>query len=285
MENSIELGAIFYMVVLGIAFAIVFIFGVYTVFYFFFTNLYLTIIPRPLFPHLYTSIRILNVEYQRILEQKSLFYKRLSPKHKKYFEHRVARFLEKYKFETQGDIQITNEIKVIVASCYTKVNFGYRNFLSVAFDRIIILPDAYYSKITKNNHVGHFNPSRRSVVFSWKHFIYSYENKSDNLNLGIHEFTHVLKHESLNSFDISSGFFTKNLADLQDLVYSTRKIERLKAEDYLRKRAFVDNHEFFAVLVEHYFETPHIMLEKYPQLFKKTTAVLNYNKYLYALES
>jgi Mlc titration factor MtfA (ptsG expression regulator) len=50
-----------------------------------------------------------------------------------------------------------------------------------------------------------------------------------------------------------------------------------ETQTYLRDYAFTNTHEFFAVCVEHFFETPLHFYQKYPDLFKDLCNVLNQN--------
>jgi len=243
-----------------------------------------TFFPKPIFIHNFFKAFQLSPLHKRILERDILFYQKLNSRHKKYFEHRVLKFLNKYKIEGRDGLIITEEIKVMIAACYTKLNFGKVDYISNAFDKIILFPKAFLSPYTSQMHVGEFNPSRSLVVLSWHHFKFGYENNTNNLNVGLHEFAHVLKHESLRSFDRTSMRFSRNLKRLKNMIQQTGKMDRLVSENYLRNSAFYDNHEFFAVLVEHYFETPHLMKQKYPLLFRSMTKLLNFDDYLYTFE-
>lgn len=251
---------------------------------FFYNTIIPFIFPKPLFIHKYANVLTLNPLQKRLLEMHVVFYKKLNPKNKIYFEHRMVRFLNYYQFESAHGLKITEEMKILIAASYIQLHFGKKAFLSRAFSKIILYPNTFYFGISNQKFVGAFNPKGNAVLFSWHHFKFGYENNTDNLNVGLHEFAHVLKHESLRSFDTTSNRFSNNLKKLKKMLQKTNKIERLVSENYLRKSAFYDNHEFFAVLVEHNFETPHLMKQKYPLLFRAVTRLLNYDDYLYALE-
>lgn len=234
--------------------------------------------------HFYFRLRTLSPAQKRILETKVLFYIRLNNQHQRFFEHRVATFLKKYRFQGMKNFVVDDEVKILIAACYVKLNFGQREYLSNAFQSIVVYPEEFYSPFTKREHVGEYNPKDEIVVLSWYHFKYGYEIENDNLNVGLHEFAHLLKHESLHSIDTFSNGFVKNLEEQKLMIEETEKMKRLYSENYLRKRAFRDSHEFFAVLIEHFFETPHQMKQLYPRLYLSTIKLLNYNDYLYAFE-
>ena len=63
-----------------------------------------------------TQIQVLHNQFQ--------FYKKLSPKKKIYFEHRVATFIEKYTFHGKEGLQVTDEMKILIAATAVMLTFG-----------------------------------------------------------------------------------------------------------------------------------------------------------------
>ena len=62
----------------------------------------------------------LSSEQIKIIETHSNFYKKLSPKHKISYEHRVAKFLKRYPFIGRENLIITDEIKIAIATTAVK---------------------------------------------------------------------------------------------------------------------------------------------------------------------
>ena len=146
---------------------------------------------KPLYIHLYLKPKKIAPEQEFILRQKFQFYKKLSEKQKTYFHHRIASFKDKYQFIPREDFKVTSEVETLIAATYVMLTFGMRRYLVSAFDKIIIYPEQYLSTQSQEYFKGEFNPRMKAVVFSWKDFIEGYEICNDNLNLGIHEFSHV----------------------------------------------------------------------------------------------
>ena len=122
----------------------------------------------------------------QILNNQFEFYQKLDSKNKRYFEHRVATFIDKYPFYGKEGLIITDEMKVLIAATAIMLTFGMRNYLFNVIDKVIVFPDIYYSSMNDNYHKGEFNPLMSAIVFSWKHFLEGYEISNDNLNLGLH---------------------------------------------------------------------------------------------------
>lgn len=230
---------------------------------------------RPLFVHFCPFPKKISAEALQFLNTQFPFYVRLSDREKVYFEHRVASFLEKYEFVSRDGFVITEEVKVHVVSTLAMLSFGMREYLCDVFERVIIYPSIYFSRITKQYHKGEFNPSTKTVVFSWDDFQKGFDISSDNLNLGIHEFAHVLHHNGMESDDSSAVLFSRMYALINEEVSDSVYREQLIQSNYFRLYAFTNQFEFLAVILEHYFETPLEFEERFPDLFDKVSLMLN----------
>ena len=135
---------------------------------------------------------------RQILSNNCNFYSRLDSSEKERFESRVMLFLKEVTFSSRKML-LNNEIKLTVAGLAVSLTFGLYDWNYPLLKRVIIYPSTYYSKITKNKHKGEYNPSFKLIVFSWKDFKHGIKYESDNLNLGLHEFTHALYFSFLKS--------------------------------------------------------------------------------------
>lgn len=233
---------------------------------------------KPFFIHLYPFLRTLNTEQKRILTQQFKFYNKLSKKHQRYFEHRVASFLSDKDFIGRKDLVITNEIKVLIASTAVMLTFGFRDYYIGLINKIVIYPDAFYSRMNQKFHKGEFNPKLRALVLSWSDFKAGYQLSNDNINLGIHEFVHAIHINSLKERDISSTIFSDSFEELTALLsknQSTR--EDLKRSHYIRTYAFTNQFEFLAVIIESFIETPQEFKSQFPEVYAKVKQMLNFN--------
>ena len=219
---------------------------------------------KPLYIHLYLRPRKISPEQEFILRQKFQFYKQLNVKQKIYFHHRIASFTQKYQFIARKDL-----VNVMLT-------FGMRRYLIDAFDKIIIYPGQYLSTQSQQYYKGEFNPRMKAVVFSWQDFKEGFEIGNDNLNLGIHEFSHVLHFHSMQHQDASSLTFKKYYTQLSKEVNHTPNKQMLIESDYFRIYAYTNRYEFISVIIEHYFETPLEFQTKFPKLFQNVSRMLNH---------
>lgn len=239
--------------------------------------IYLRNYKKPLVVFANVSFFEINNEQRDILVQNFHFYTRLKPKYKRYFEHRVVNFISKYQFVGK-DISVTEEMKITIAGTAIMLTFGMRDYLNPLFKRIIIFPDIYYSGQADNYHKGEFNPRLESIVFSWKHFKEGIEITNDNLNLGLHEFTHAFHIHSLKSDRATAVLFNESLQNLFKVVSNLQIKEQLISSGFLRDYAYENQFEFVAVLLEYFFESPQEFKVKFPSIFLKVKHMINYNE-------
>ncbi|SFA77558.1 hypothetical protein SAMN05660845_0479 [Flavobacterium swingsii] len=230
---------------------------------------------KPFYVHFYPNVKSLSANQFYILKKQFNYYNTLPDNKKKYFEHRVATFIKKYKFIGNEGFVITDEVRILIASTSVMLTFGMRNYLYSNIDKIIVYPKEYYSTIGEVYHKGEFNPRMRAIVFSWHDFKEGFEITNDNLNLGIHEFAHVLHFHGLKSDDASAVIFSRMYNQIQKEVNHPVNREKLINSEYFRIYAYTNQFEFLAVILEYYFESPDLFEQEFPQLYSNVGKMLN----------
>lgn len=205
------------------------------------------------------------------------FYNNLSEKHKGYFQHRVAVFIGKYGIHGREGLVVTDEMKVAIAATWVMLTFGMRSYLPRIFEKIILYPDVYES-VTGNWHKGEFNYHAGVVIFSWKHFAQGLQQGAGNLNLGLHEFAHVLHIYTTDTDEAGpwAAVYARMFNSITDYLNRGQNREALLQMGYLRDYAFTNNHEFIAVMLECFFETPDEFRAKVPELYGMAATMINY---------
>ncbi|HPW97207.1 MAG TPA: zinc-dependent peptidase [Flavobacterium sp.] len=239
-------------------------------------DIWISTFDRPLYVHLYLMPKKISEKERFLLIQNFDFYNKLSEKHKKYFHHRIAVFQKNYQFIARGDFQMNKEAQILISATYVMLTFGMRKFIVDVFDKIIIYPEEYFSTQTEDYHKGEFNPRMKAVAFSWKHFEAGCQISNDNLNLGIHEFSHVIHHHSLRNNDGSSLSFKKHFETIIKEVNHPPNRQRLVDSNYFRIYAYTNQFEFLSVIIEHYFETPQQFKNEFPELYANVSKMLNH---------
>ncbi|MCB0473651.1 MAG: zinc-dependent peptidase, partial [Flavobacteriaceae bacterium] len=199
----------------------------------------------------------------------------LSDTDKRYFEHRVIKFIEHHNFVGREGVEVTARMKLLIASTAIMLTFGMRQYLFLKFRNIIIYPRNYLSTITKKQHKGETNPKYGTIVFSWNDFMEGIKVEDNNLNLGLHELTHAMHFSFLRHKTLTAIVFLDHFRSLLERLKDKRLQRKIVASGYLRTYAYRNQYEFLSVLVEHYFETPKEFQEKLPEIYNKVKVMLN----------
>jgi MtfA peptidase len=102
--------------------------------------LYAFVFRKPIYVHFYLFPKHLTLPQLQILHTEFDFYQKLSLKEKKYFEHRVATFIERYEFHGREGLVVTDQMRVLIAATAIMLTFGMRNYLFTLIDKVIIFP-------------------------------------------------------------------------------------------------------------------------------------------------
>jgi MtfA peptidase len=239
---------------------------------------YITFFNKPLYVHFYIFPKRLKRSQRAILKNEFVFYQKLPAKEKRYFEYRVADFISEYEFIGNEGLVVTDQMRVLIAATSTMLTFGLKNYLYDVFERIIIYPDEYYSRMSDEYHKGEFNPLVGVIAFSWKDFQKGYSINSDNHNLGLHEFAHALNFQAMRSNNTSMTIFSDMFSEIMQDIHHPPNAKRLVESEYFRIYAYTNKFEFLAVVLEHFFETPEQFKKEFPELYHKVELMINFTE-------
>jgi Mlc titration factor MtfA (ptsG expression regulator) len=221
----------------------------------------------------------LNPIYQPYLQKYFPVYNKLNEEERDLFERRVQKFINMKTFVSRGEIkEITPEMKAIIAGTAIQITIGYPDVYFSHFRTIIIYPDKYYSRITKQYHNGEVN-KLGVIVLSWKNFMEGFRDPRDGVNLGYHEMAHALKLEEI--VDNEDYSFTDSFTLREFETEAMKEMKKVKEspanESFLREYAATNLSEFFAVAIENYFERPKELKEYNIKLYKLLSEILNFD--------
>ncbi len=233
---------------------------------------------KPIYVHRYLRLRKLTHKQQSILRKHFGFYNKLSEKQKSYFEHRLVLFIKDKDFIGREGLVITDEVKILASATAIMLTFGFRDFYIGLLEKVIIYPDVFYSRMNKEYHKGEFNPKLHAIVLSWQDFKEGYDNPNDNLNLGIHEFSHAIHLNGLKARDVSSNIFQDGFKELTQILTKNEGLKKkLIDSKYFREYAFTNQYEFLAVAIENFIESPAEFRSQFPKVYDKVKQMLNFN--------
>jgi MtfA peptidase len=221
-----------------------------------------------------TRIMPVPLQFKEILDRYFVYYQRLSLANKAKFERKVTEFVFSKRFIPRNVSEVTTEAKVLIAASAVQLTFGLPNVYLRLFDKILVYPNDYYSSITKRYHKGEVNPRYGIIVLSWQSFIDGYIHPNDSRNLGLHEMAHALRFENL----IRSEDYPPFHADLLERfdAFSTRICNdpSFAEQTFFRPYACTDEHEFFSVAVENFFERSAQFKRELPELYEILSKLL-----------
>lgn len=202
------------------------------------------------------------------------YFHRLKPHHRKEFVKKLERILSTKKFLPAGGLEeLAPEMEVLIGATLTMVTFGWKRLKLAHFHTILIYPNAYFSTVNKVYHRGEVNPKFGLIVVSWRCFAEGLADQNDGINLGIHEVAHALKLANQIDTDGEKEFDPRALEAYRKLVpLEMEKIRRGEASIF-RVSAALNEHEFFAVALETFFERT-LELKSYDPEFYQSLVLL-----------
>ena len=205
-----------------------------------------------------------------IVEAKIPFYQRLTPKQREHFWAQLKIFVAEKHIEGAQGFEVTEEVKVIIAAIAVRMTL----YLGVGmYDRlteIVVYAGDYKHPERKDGIIYGEAHSFGTVVLSWDAVMRGITHAQDGNDTATHEFAHVL--------DVADGVFdgTPVLSSLRHYkpwaeVMSKHYLALVKGKR--DERRVLDTYgatneaEFFAVVSESFFEKPHQLRERLPELY------------------
>ncbi len=201
------------------------------------------------------------------------YYASLNAFWQKVFRERVLYFAKSKEFISGNNFVINNQVRAIVSASAVQLTLGLELWNLNYFDKIIVFPGDFLNKQTGLKLKGETNLGG-FISLSWKSFLQGYKIKNDNLNLGIHEFTHALRFNGIRNFETDyffSNYFSKwyCIGNKEFLNLSENK------PSIFRAYGGSNINEFLSVVVEHFFESPEQFKSELPLLYSATAILLN----------
>lgn len=211
----------------------------------------------------------------RVLSGLDPYYKKLSSAGKKRFVSRLIVVLQQKSIRGRDGETDTLEKRIIVLAALVQLTFGLQKFSIPSYKYIALYPSSFYSEMIQKQVKG-LTTRRGTLALSWLDTIKGIHNPNDNLHLALHEWSHALL---IDHVDDHTNWMYRSLTthvNKAEAYFETLDKDEPRYE-YLRSYAFTNEHEFFAVCVEHFFETPDTFAEQLPELFEIMCSLLNQN--------
>ncbi len=214
----------------------------------------------------------LPARYHNFLNTGFPFYRNLAAIEKRVFGSRVMKLIASKSFQTRENLDLTYEMKLIIAATSVKISFGLKDYYLDTFHTIILYPGEFFSRFSKAMVKGETNGSG-VIVFSWKDLQFGFDVDDDALNLAYHELAHAIFIDHFKKR--SDDSFTLNYIKWLRFVRNRNKLLEVKQKQIFRKYATYNEQEFFAVAMENFFEKPENFKKELPNLYLLMSAMLN----------
>ena len=197
----------------------------------------------------------------------------LSKKDQDRFVIRANYLIHKIRISGRENFRVGINEKLFIIAAYVQLTFGFKRYYLTKFKHFLIYPDAYKNKVTGHMHYGEMNP-RGVIVLSWKNLLKGHIITNDAINLGLHEMAHALMYTIINSNEHEKGLDLK-LNRVIELSKVEIKNIKNNTNHLFRDYAKINIYEFFAVSVEHFFESPIQFKDELPELYNALSVLLN----------
>lgn len=189
------------------------------------------------------------------------------------FVRRALLFSNSKRIIGQEGFEVNNKVRAIIAASAVQLTLGLKHWQLDFFPAIYVHPKAYIDRVSGQLYKGETNLAGH-IRFSWLNFVQGYANHDDNLNLGLHEFSHALRFNPVrgNAQDeFIENYYSSWLASATEPFHEIRS----NKPTIFRRYGGANINEFLSVCIEHFFETPDEIRAAYPHLYYNTALLLN----------
>ena len=201
------------------------------------------------------------------------YYQDLSTTGKSKFIKRVVGFVNTKKFIGHHSLEITGEMRVLIAASAVQLTFGLKKYLLAHYHTIRLYPEAFYSRML-DTHLKGGTSEGGTISLSWTDFKDGYADPEDKYNLGLHEMAHALKLDLIKGYDFDERF-AAYFDQWNEVALKTFQKINSGNSSFLREYGATNMHEFFAVCVEHFFEVPAELKKEMPHIYYHLAYLLN----------
>ena len=219
--------------------------------------------------------------WSRIIEQKVPIYSYLSPALRQRLQGHIQVFLALKQFIGCGGLQVTEEMRVIIATQACLLLLNERGKYFPKLKSILVYPNAYVIKNTRSvsSHIVEEKQevrlgeswSRDQLVLSWAQIEQDILYPNDGHNLILHEFAHQLDSEDGHANGVPRlpkrldyGTWSSIMGiEYQQLCEDVSRGRKTTLYAY----GATAPAEFFSVATETFFEKPHSLLKNHAELY------------------
>ncbi|KYG82922.1 hypothetical protein AWW67_05705 [Roseivirga seohaensis] len=227
-----------------------------------------------------TQLMATPSKWKAVLTEHVHFYRNLNAHQQRQFESDIQRFLAETRATgVQTEVDLVD--RLLVASSAVIPLFGFPAWNYKYLDEVLLYPSSF----DRNYNIGSkteiitgmvgTGAMEGKMILSKPALLAGFDINNDKKNVGIHEFAHLFDKENGEVDGIPPGF--------EDKAYALPWLDfvKKKTDEILASHSDIDGYgttnrqEFFAVASEYFFERPHLLKEKHPQLYETLSKVFH----------
>ncbi|NEQ28704.1 MAG: zinc-dependent peptidase, partial [Microcoleus sp. SIO2G3] len=221
--------------------------------------------------------------WSAIVENNLPIYSYLSPAERRRLQGHIQVFLAEKQFIGCGGLQVTEEMKLIIAAVACLLLLNERGKYFPKLRSILVYPSAYLvnettstgSYVVEERRVARLGESwiNDQLVLSWEQVKQDTCNWKDGHNVVLHEFAHQLDQEDGKAEGVPVLRHTSDYSIWAEVM--TEEYQRLcddvqrGAKTVMYSYGATNPAEFFAVATETFFEKPQQLLKQHPALYEQ----------------
>lgn len=221
--------------------------------------------------------------WRAIVERNFALFRRLPPADQEELLGHMQVFLAEKKFEGCGGLEITDEIRVTIAAQACLLLLHREPHYYPRLVSILVYPHAYVAKTTERlpggvvltGESGRLGESWVDdvVVLAWDAVRSGASDANDGHNVVLHEFAHQLDQEDGSAsgapiLERRSQYVAWARILGKEFTSLRQQLARGAATD-IDPYGATNPAEFFAVVTEAFFERPHALRKKHPELYEE----------------
>lgn len=222
-------------------------------------------------------------EWLEVIRKNVPFYQRLSEEDQKELQGHIQVFLDEKHFEGCSGLELTEEIKVIIAAQACILLLHRETDYYPHLKSILVYPHAYVARGVRRAQGGFVYEQdearageswdRGVLVLSWEDVRKSAADIHDGHNVVLHEFAHQLDSED-GSVDGAPRLPKRSMYVAWARVLSHEYEQLIRDIEHHRKNVIdpygaTNPAEFFAVVTECFFDKPVQLKKKHPELYEQ----------------
>jgi Mlc titration factor MtfA (ptsG expression regulator) len=210
--------------------------------------------------------------WEQVLQLHVAFFRALAPREKERFRQLVKVFLDEFRI-TGIQTEIDDKTRVLVAASAAIPIFGFQDWEYHRLGEVLVYPGSFGEDYQTTGSLDEntlgmvgLRQLRGVMILSKPSLLAGFNNPSTNDNVGIHEFAHLVElEESENGFPPEVPW----QAVKHWVQFVARELAHPSSNTTsIRGYAYTNEHEFFAVLTEYFFQSPNLLKAKEPELYE-----------------